>query len=95
MELLLENYQAMLDKMSGTPLHRTTEYARIKKLKDELNRLNPLNHNINYIAIRDDPVMWSQVPARAKKKYLEFALIQEQSLEGTLLKETKKNLKKN
>ncbi len=37
MELLLENYVAMLDKMSGTPLHRTTEFARIKKLKDELN----------------------------------------------------------
>ena len=37
MELLLENYQAMLDKMSGTPLQRTCERARIEKLKDELN----------------------------------------------------------
>ena len=37
MELLLENYVAMLDKMSGTPLQRTCERARIEKLKDELN----------------------------------------------------------
>ena len=37
MELLLENYVSMLDKMSGTPLHKTCERARIEKLKDELN----------------------------------------------------------
>ena len=37
MELLLENYQAMLDKMSGTPLQKTSERARIKKLRNELN----------------------------------------------------------
>ena len=36
MELLLENYVAMLDKMSGTPLQKTCERARIEKLKDEL-----------------------------------------------------------
>ena len=37
MELLLENYVAMLNKMSGTPLQRTCERARIEKLRDELN----------------------------------------------------------
>ena len=37
MELLYENYVAMLDKMSGTPLQKTCERARIEKLKDELN----------------------------------------------------------
>ena len=36
MELLLENYQAMLDKMSGTPLQNTRERQRIEKLRDEL-----------------------------------------------------------
>ena len=36
MELLLENYQAMLDKMSGTPLQNTRERQRIEKLRDEV-----------------------------------------------------------
>ena len=36
MELLLENYVAMLNKMSGTPLQNTRERQRIEKLKDEL-----------------------------------------------------------
>ena len=32
----MENYVAMLNKMSGTPLQKTSERARIEKLKDEL-----------------------------------------------------------
>ena len=36
MELLLENYVAMLDKMSGTPLQNTRERQRIEKLRDEV-----------------------------------------------------------
>ena len=86
-----EDFKKYAESPEGRSVLKAKAERYDNERKKEADKLDPVNHRIDYIAIVEDPELWRQVPYNARAKYKEFAEAQRVS---KLTNEETKNKKK-
>lgn len=85
-----EDFVKWRDSEEGKSIMERRSNTDKRRIKEEADRTNPINHNIDYNKIMNDPKSWAGVPEIAKPHYKRFAKIQAEYNEGSLTKNTKR-----
>ena len=68
-----EDFKKYAESPEGRSVLKAKAERYDNERKKEEDKLDPVNHRIDYIAIVEDPDLWRQVPYNARAKYKEFA----------------------